>query len=166
MITPIEIPIFIRGMAPNHPGLDVIPSGTGHWGGMPLDEFEARNNIRLNTDILAVWGGVIDFVGNVQGAGFTVVLNTGIYRFVYAHLSKVFVSVGQVVDMGEPLGKMGNTGMNDPENLNIHLHLTVQENYNGDDLFRQNVVDPMMFFRTGWSDKDKATILFVREEWA
>lgn len=165
MITPIEKPLFIRGLSPDHPGIDVIPSGTGHWKGIPFNEFEERNNVRLNTDILAVSGGVIEFVGNLRGAGNTVVLNTGAFRFVYAHLSSVSVAIGQVVDMGEQLGKMGNTGMNDPENLNIHLHLTVQTgDFPSNEFFHSNIVDPMIFFNLAYSDVDKANVIAVKGE--
>jgi len=43
------------------------------------------------------------------------------YVTLYAHLEKVFVSVGEYIEKGESLGLMGNTG----RSTGCHLHFEV-----------------------------------------
>ena len=46
------------------------------------------------------------------------------YSTMYAHMSAVDVSVGQVLSKGQMIGKVGNTG----RSFGSHLHLAVQQN--------------------------------------
>lgn len=56
-----------------------------------------------------------------------------IYSVLYAHLSEVFVEVGNKVKYGEKIARMGNTGhvipkpTNEKPNAGTHLHLSVVE---------------------------------------
>ena len=61
-----------------------------------------------------------------QGYGNRVVLDHGNgYRSMYAHLSNVYVSVGETVSRGQLIGQMGSTG----RSTGTHLHLEIH--YNG-----------------------------------
>ena len=56
---------------------------------------------------------------------------TGRY-FYYAHLDKIFVTVGQFVSKGTRMGTVGRTGLNAyPKRSPTHLHFTVHESVNG-----------------------------------
>ncbi len=71
-----------------------------------------------------VWAGYTPSYGNsvrIQHADNTMT--------VYAHLSKILVSVGDVVHQGQEIGKMGNTGMS----YGSHLHFEVRFNGTTDD---------------------------------
>ena len=87
-----------------HTGIDI--SGTGH--GSPIF---ASNN------------GVVTFSGWWDAYGNAVVINhnNGFYT-VYAHLSKSYVKVGQVVSRGQVIGGMGNTG----RSFGTHLHFEIR----------------------------------------
>lgn len=69
-------------------------------------------------------GGTVVVAGwpDNYGYGNRVVVDHGNgYRSLYAHLSNIYVSVGQTVSRGQVLGQMGSTG----RSTGIHLHLEV-----------------------------------------
>lgn len=79
-----------------------------------------------NTIITPVMAGIVSYAGwDRSGYGNLVVLQhtNGIESY-YAHLSKVTVKTGQVVDTKTELGKMGSTG----RATGIHLHLEIYQN--------------------------------------
>jgi murein DD-endopeptidase MepM/ murein hydrolase activator NlpD len=52
--------------------------------------------------------------------------------FYYAHLDKIFVTVGQVVSKGTRMGTVGRTGLNAyPKRSPTHLHFTVHQSVDG-----------------------------------
>lgn len=52
--------------------------------------------------------------------------------FYYAHLSEIFVRVGQIVSKCDPLGMVGRTGANAyPKKSPTHLHFTVHQSKDG-----------------------------------
>jgi murein DD-endopeptidase MepM/ murein hydrolase activator NlpD len=75
-----------------------------------------------NRTIMASDTGKVVFAGTKNGYGKTVILdhNNG-YQTLYAHLSKITVSEGDVLEKGEKLGVMGSTG----HSTGIHLHFEV-----------------------------------------
>ena len=78
--------------------------------------------------IAASDGGTVVMAGwpDGQGYGNRVVLDHGNgYRSMYAHLSNVYVSVGETVSRGQLIGQMGSTG----RSTGTHLHLEIH--YNG-----------------------------------
>lgn len=78
--------------------------------------------------IAASDGGTVLVAGWPDGAGYgnRVVLDHGNgYRSMYAHLSNVYVSVGETVSRGQLIGQMGSTG----RSTGTHLHLEIH--YNG-----------------------------------
>lgn len=72
------------------------------------------------------------FVGDLYYTGRTVILDHGSGVFsLYAHLLKPLCQVGQKIDRGQPIGKVGSTG----RSTGAHLHWTVK--------IRGAKVDPM-----------------------
>lgn len=75
--------------------------------------------------ISAADGGTVIMAGwpDNSGYGNRVVIDHGNgYRSLYAHLSNVYVSTGQLVSRGQVIGKMGSTG----RSTGIHLHFEIQ----------------------------------------
>ncbi|MBU1031728.1 M23 family metallopeptidase [Patescibacteria group bacterium] len=74
--------------------------------------------------IAAADGGTVKVAGwpDGQGYGNRVVIDHGNgYTSLYAHLSNVYVSVGETVSRGQLIGQMGSTG----RSTGIHLHLEI-----------------------------------------
>lgn len=102
-----------------------ISSGLGQrWGKLHKGIDIARPSDRT---IKAADNGRVISAGYDGGYGNKVVIdhNNGL-KTVYAHLSSISVSVGQVVSQGQKLGVMGSTG----NSTGIHLHFEVYENGN------------------------------------
>lgn len=78
-----------------------------------------------NYTIKASDNGVVTFTGwdGTYGNKIVVNHNNG-YETVYAHLSKIDVSVGQVVERGSAIGVMGSTG----NSTGTHLHFEIHKN--------------------------------------
>ena len=75
------------------------------------------------TDILATASGEISFVGNYGSYGKSVFIDHGNgIQTRYAHLSKIFVKKGELVDLGNIIGKIGNTG----RSTGKHLHYEIK----------------------------------------
>jgi murein DD-endopeptidase MepM/ murein hydrolase activator NlpD len=77
-------------------------------------------------DILAADGGVVSFTGwQPGGYGNYLILNHGNgYQTLYAHLSQIYISVGQKIGKGQVIGKMGSTG----RSTGPHLHFEIRIN--------------------------------------
>ncbi len=117
------------------PSTGVAGSGSFTW---PTDNryitqyfsyFHPAIDIAKNSPIYAADGGTIVEVatsGWNWGYGQYVKIDHGNgYTTMYAHLSAVYVSVGEVVGRGQNIAMMGNTG----RSFGTHLHFVVQ--YNG-----------------------------------
>lgn len=75
-------------------------------------------------NILAADAGKVVVAGWPDGYGYgnRVMIDHGNgYRTLYAHLSRIYVGVGQRVNRGDAIGKMGNTG----RSTGTHLHFEV-----------------------------------------
>ncbi|WP_107841897.1 M23 family metallopeptidase [Metasolibacillus meyeri] len=132
-------------------GTKVIPSrGTGtftwptnggyisshmgsRWGGFHRGIDIARPS---NYTIKAADNGVVTFTGwdGTYGNKIVVNHNNG-YETIYAHLSQIDVTVGQVVAQGSAIGVMGSTG----NSTGTHLHFEVHEN--------GSVVNPLSYLK-------------------
>lgn len=91
----------------------------------------------LGTPIVAVEGGTVEAMGWNRYGGWRIGIRSFDNRryYYYAHLQKdhPFVeglSMGDVVQAGDPIGFMGRTGYSDRENTNnietVHLHFGIQ----------------------------------------
>ena len=88
-------------------------------------------------DILAAAAGVVErVIYSHYGYGHHVVVNHGNgYRTLYAHMTRIYVKVGQKVNQGQPIGRMGSTG----HSTGTHLHFEIR---------RGNVrLNPLTFLR-------------------
>lgn len=78
------------------------------------------------TPIKAVGDGRVTYAGwNSQGYGNMVsIRHNGTYSTNYAHQSKILVKVGQMVEQGQVIGKVGSTGLS----TGPHLHFEIVQN--------------------------------------
>jgi murein DD-endopeptidase MepM/ murein hydrolase activator NlpD len=88
--------------------------------------------------VLAAHDGVVEFAGDggewpVMGsaAGQCIVLEADDYRTGYAHLSRVYVGVGEHVTAGQVIGISGNTGAVTGHHLHFDLMLKPLDMKNG-----------------------------------
>ena len=81
---------------------------------------------QIGTPIKPVMPGVVTYAGWVySGYGNLVILShKNGFESYYAHLSKIEVSTGEVVDMDTEIGKIGVTG----HSTGPHLHLEIHQN--------------------------------------
>lgn len=92
-----------------------------------------RSEYHKGVDIAVSWGtpakaadaGVVTSTGWRGGYGLAIEVDHGRGRFVtlYAHLSSVAVKVGQNVDKGQVIGRVGNTGRSTGPHLHFEVHL-------------------------------------------
>lgn len=78
---------------------------------------------RASPDVLAADSGSIVYAGCLNwGYGCHIIIDhANGFRTLYAHLQRIYVSVGQTVARGNAIGKMGSTG----RSTGIHLHFEV-----------------------------------------
>jgi murein DD-endopeptidase MepM/ murein hydrolase activator NlpD len=78
--------------------------------------------VGANRNILAADTGKVIFAGNKSGYGNTVILDhLNGNQTLYAHLNSISVKKGTVVEKGDKIGIMGNTG----ESYGVHLHFEI-----------------------------------------
>jgi murein DD-endopeptidase MepM/ murein hydrolase activator NlpD len=95
--------------------------GPNHPLGIDIDLF---NN--AGAPISAAMGGVVTFAGGNAccSYGYYVVIDHGNgYQTLYAHLSSVGVSVGEVVGQGQYIGNGGSTGYSTGDHLHFEVTL-------------------------------------------
>ena len=107
----------------------VVTSGYGMRRHPILHRRRMHNGIDLSasygTPIFASGAGRVIFTGWKNGYGNVVMIDHGKgLATLYAHLSSIFVSVGQDLAEGQPLGKVGSTGWS----TGNHLHFEIRKN--------------------------------------
>jgi murein DD-endopeptidase MepM/ murein hydrolase activator NlpD len=101
-----------------------VSSGYGtRWG----RQHKGIDLISRNKSILAADTGKVIFAGDKDDYGNAVIIDhRNGYQTLYAHLSKISVKKGDVVEKGDRLGTMGSTG----RSTGVHLHFEVIVNGN------------------------------------
>ena len=88
--------------------------------------------------IVAAGPGVVTYAGSRSGYGRLVEIDHGYgFRTRYGHLNSVEVEVGDEIQMGDLVGRMGTTG----RSTGPHLHYEVW--------FRGKTYNPVNFLRAG-----------------
>jgi murein DD-endopeptidase MepM/ murein hydrolase activator NlpD len=96
--------------------------------------FHAGVDLRARHDtVFAVMNGLTETVSYDTFLGVNIRLGHDNVETIYGHLSRVFVSPGQQVEAGEPIGITGATGRVTGE----HLHFSVR--------FGNRYIDPLEF---------------------
>jgi murein DD-endopeptidase MepM/ murein hydrolase activator NlpD len=79
----------------------------------------------IGGEVKAVAKGEVAFAGLKGGFGNCIILKHGNgFETLYGHLSKILVSVGQPIDIGQQIGLIGSTG----RSTGPHLHYEVHRN--------------------------------------
>jgi murein DD-endopeptidase MepM/ murein hydrolase activator NlpD len=112
-----------------------IGTGTFVWpiyGAKLTSEFGKRwgklhagtDTVSSNRTIMSADHGKVIFAGEKSGYGNCIMIDhQNGYTTLYAHLSKLEVTEGQLVEKGEKIGVMGSTG----DSTGVHLHFEIQK---------------------------------------
>lgn len=80
---------------------------------------------KLGTDIIAAGSGVVTYSGYNGGYGKVVMISHGYgYTSIYAHNQEILVSVGDQIEKGQVIAKVGSTG----RSTGPHVHFEVRLN--------------------------------------
>ena len=94
------------------------------FNGSPYDYFHSGLDFgwEAGVDILAPAKGIVVFVGTLVIRGNTTIIDHGwgIYTL-YAHQEKILVNVGDIVEPGQLIGNIGNTGRSSGPHLHLEL---------------------------------------------
>ncbi len=88
-------------------------------------EFHSGVDLKAHyTDVMATAKGKVVFAGWDGARGYMVLIDHGYgYETLYAHLSKIYVKNGDVVERGDVIAKSGNTGRSTGPHLHYEVHL-------------------------------------------
>lgn len=77
----------------------------------------------LGAQVKAMAKGSVTFAGLKGGFGNCIVLNHGNgFETLYGHLSKILVSPGEQIDIGQQIGNIGSTGRSTGPHLHYEIH--------------------------------------------
>jgi murein DD-endopeptidase MepM/ murein hydrolase activator NlpD len=98
-----------------------ITSGYGErWGSL----HKGIDMVSSNKNIMAADNGKVIFAGTRSGYGNAIIIDHGNgFQTLYGHLSKISVKKGAIVEKGEVIGVMGNTG----NSYGVHLHFEIHK---------------------------------------
>lgn len=107
----------------NHKGIDIASGGT-----VPI--VAAASGTVIRSEYSSSYGNVVYISHNINGKTYTTV---------YAHMRSRSVQQGQVVQQGQQIGIMGNTGMSFGQHLHFEIHAG---SWNA---AKSNAVDPALY---------------------
>jgi murein DD-endopeptidase MepM/ murein hydrolase activator NlpD len=82
----------------------------------------------VGAHVKAMAKGVVEFAGLRGGFGNCIILKHGNgFETLYGHLSKILVSVGQQIDIGQQIGNIGSTGRSTGPHLHYEIHRNGQK---------------------------------------
>jgi murein DD-endopeptidase MepM/ murein hydrolase activator NlpD len=99
-------------------------------------KFHSGIDLHAKSDtVYAFVGGVVEKAGYSSGLGYYVSIRFNEYEFYYGHLSEYYVMAGEIVEVGQKIGKTGNTGLSTGE----HLHFAIKK--------EDKYINPIVFFQ-------------------
>ena len=107
--------------------LNTVKTGYGVWRTLTATGGQYRNDgvdfiVGSSASVNAAYAGKVIFAGEQAVTGKTVVIDHGSgLKSVYAHLSSISVSEGDMVEKGQDLGVVGSTGFTDQVMLHFGL---------------------------------------------
>ena len=117
---------------PSSPGFQALGGGVFVWptsGGISQHYSWYHKGIdipnRAAPGVGASDGGTVVVAGWLDGYGYgnrVVIDHNNGYRSLYAHLSNIYVSVGQSISRGQIIGQMGSTGRSTGTHLHFEIH--------------------------------------------
>jgi len=111
-----------------------------HWDGSHAVDVEAARHLASDSDefeafiqlpVAAVVSGTVTLADNHYGGLALLLHGADGYTYYYGHLSEQWVQDGQIVGVGDRLGRIGNTGYN-TQYIEPHLHFSIAT-YTADD---------------------------------
>jgi murein DD-endopeptidase MepM/ murein hydrolase activator NlpD len=82
----------------------------------------------MGGQVKAMAKGIVKFAGTKGGFGNCIILKHGNgFETLYGHLSKILVSVGQRIDIGQQIGNIGSTGRSTGPHLHYEVHRNGQQ---------------------------------------
>lgn len=134
--------------------------------GVISDYFGTRNGHHYGIDIAATAGTAVlaassgkvtkSYYSKSYGNVIFVRHSNG-YEAIYAHLSKRIVTVGQVVQSGQKIGEVGNTGLSHGAHLHFEVHKGAWN------VAKTNAVNPLRVLGNVPSEMVSSTSYFVRK---
>lgn len=113
-------PSYFAEFNREHEGVDFVPDD---------EYYKANNTYKTTGDVVAcsTINGTVNFYVDQYGSNTVEVLNNdNTIKVIFMHLNKVFVTSGQTITAGTPIGTMGDTGFSTGE----HLHYQIDVNNN------------------------------------
>lgn len=136
-----------------------------HWDGSHAVDVEAARHLPGDSDafktfiqlpVVAVVSGTVAIADNRFGGLALLLHGADGYTYYYGHLSEQWVQDGQSVEVGEELGRIGNTGYN-TQYIEPHLHFSIATYETEDWRWEPDVNAAEQFltwFELAWQDLD------------
>lgn len=146
---------------------DIIPNGspveyhgiTSSFGyrthpSLQKREFHKGSDIKAKvfTEVYATANGVVEYAGYHRSSGYgrlIIIDNAYGFKTYFAHLGKINVKNGQVIQKGDLIGLTGNSGMSNGP----HLHYEIR--------FMQQALDPLQFMKWTMNNYEE---IFAKEK--